>query len=429
MIASGFIRFFLLIVTAILLSKSAFPCSMYKLTANGKTFVGNNEDSWRQDARIWFEPAAGDKYGVFCVGYAGKRHADGMMNEHGLVFDAFSMPHKSNFPEKDPSKNDFAYGHLKVIMQECKSVDEVFSFLNALNLHVLNGSILFNGGMLLFVDKTGKYLLVEAGAMTFGADDKFVLANFSLADTKDLSTVKTERYRKGVAFLSNKELDTRLSFCSALSDTMSVSRAKVGDGTLYTTIYDLSEGLIHVYFFHDFSRSITFNLTDELAKGEHSLEMAGLFPCNGNYQRFIEYKTPQNSTFLFGFVVAVGVLFFFTFLYFSILLLKKAWSNFSLFKLGIAGLSVAFTVYAFVLLRNEGIFYFPSPYEDSRSILNTVTAYLPILLLILIIPLVYTTFKIVSRNVWKGFSLCLLVTNNMAYLILLCLFAYWELLG
>jgi hypothetical protein len=265
--------------------------------------------------------------------------------------------------------------------------------------------------------------------MTFGADDKFVLANFSLADTKDLSTVKTERYRKGVAFLSNKELDTRLSFCSALSDTMSVSRAKVGDGTLYTTIYDLSEGLIHVYFFHDFSRSITFNLTDELAKGEHSLEMAGLFPCNGNYQRFIEYKTPQNSTFLFGFVVAVGVLFFFTFLYFSISLLKKTCSNFSLFKLGIAVLSVAFTVYAFVLLRNEGIFYFPSPYEDSRSILNTVTAYLPILLLILIIPLVYTTFKIVSRNVWKGFSLCLLVTNNMAYLILLCLFAYWELLG
>jgi len=427
--ATHYLRLFVLMMTVILLSKSALPCSMYKVTANGRTMVGNNEDSWRQDARIWFEPATSDRYGVVCVGYAGKRHADGMMNEYGLVFDAFSMPHKSNFPERDPSKTDFAYARLKTVMQQCKTVDEVFSFLQEMNLHVLNGSILFNGGMLLFVDKTGKYLVVEAGAMTFGTDDKFVLANFSVADTKDLSTVKTERYRKGVAFLSNRELETSLPFCAALSDTMSVSRAKVGDGTLYTTIYDLAEGLIHLYFFHDFSRSITFNLKEELAKGEHYFEMEELFPGNSNYLRFIDYKTPQNSKLLFWFIVAVGFLFLFTFLYFSISLLRKPLSNFKLFKLGIAGLSFAFAVYALVLLRKEGVFYFPSPYKDGHSILNTVAAYLPILLLVLTIPLVYTTFKIVSRKGWKGFSLWLLVTNNVVYLVLLYLFAYWELLG
>jgi hypothetical protein len=427
MTASYFLRLFVLTMTAVLITKSTDACSMYKVTANGKTMVGNNEDSWRQDARIWFEPGTSEKYGIVCVGYAGKRHPDGAVNEYGLAFDAFSMPHNSDFPDRDLSKKDFAYGHLKTIMQQCKTVDEVFSFLNEMNLHALNGSILFNGGMLLFVDKTGKYLVVEAGAMTFGTDDKFVLANFSVADTKELSNVKTERYRKGVAFLSNKELDKSLSFCKALSDTMSVSRAKVGDGTLYTTIYDLEEGLIHLYFFHDFTRSITFNLKEELAKGEHSFEMAEMFSGNLNYQRFVGFKTPLNNRYLFLFMVVVGMLFCFSFLYFLISFLKKSQPIYRLFKLCMSALSLVLAVYALVLLRNEGIFYFPSPYNDGRSILNTVSAYLPILLLVLIVPLVYTAFKMVSRNVWKGFSLWLLVTNNMAYLVLLYLFAYWGL--
>ena len=30
-------------------------CSMYKVTKDGKTFVGCNEDAWRTSPRIWFE--------------------------------------------------------------------------------------------------------------------------------------------------------------------------------------------------------------------------------------------------------------------------------------------------------------------------------------------------------------------------------------
>jgi hypothetical protein len=168
-------------------------------------------------------------------------------------------------------------------------------------------------------------------------------------------------------------------------------------------------------------------LKEELAKGEHSFEMAEMFTGNLNYQGFLDYKTPQNNRYLFLFMVVVGMLFCFSFLYFLISFLKKSQPIYRLFKLFISALSLVLAVYALVLLRNEGIFYFPSPYNDGRSILNTVSAYLPILLLVLIVPLVYTAFKMVSRNVWKGFSLWLLVTNNMAYLVLLYLFAYWGL--
>jgi len=425
---TDFLKISVLTLITVLCFGTALPCSMYKVTANGKTMVGNNEDSWGRDPRIWFEQGTNGKFGVVCVGYARKQpHPDGAMNEYGLAFDAFTMYHKSNIPEKDPNKKDFAYAQIKTIMQQCKTVDEVYAFLEKLNLHVLNGSPIFNGGMLLFVDKTGKYLVVEASKMTFGNDDKFALANFSICDTKDLSTIKMERYRKGITFLNNKKLDTSLAFCTALSDTMSVNRPKVGDGTLYTNIYDLNEGLIHLYFFHDYSKHISFNLKEELAKGDHSYDFTELFPDNKNYQKFFDYKTPQNSKAIFIFIVACGLLFFFSAVFFLISFFRALNTNYKYLKLGISALSIALCVYAYVLLRNEGIFYFHSPYDDGISLMVLLTSYLPFVLLISIIPLLIIMVKIFRQKKWNGFVKWLLAANNVAYMILIGLFAYWKL--
>jgi hypothetical protein len=312
-------------------------------------------------------------------------------------------------------------------MQHCKTVDEVYAVLKALNLHVLNGSVLFHGGMLLFIDKTGKYLVVEAHQMTFGKDYQFVLANFSIADTKDLSTVKIERYCKGVAFLNQNKVDPSLSFCTALSNAMSVRRPKVGDGTLYTSIYDLEEGLIHLYFFHDFSRRVTFNLKNELANGHHSYPFATLFPEHPSYQKFLDYKTPQNNTTLFLFLIACGLLYLFSFAFFLIGYLKSFGTPYRNLNLGLSVLSFAFALYAYVLLRNEGIYYFPSPYYDPFSLVVTVCSYLPFVLLIAIVPLVTYSINIVRDKKWKWFATSLLVLNNLGYLGLLGLFVYWKL--
>jgi hypothetical protein len=424
----NFLKIYILTLLAALFVETAFPCSMYKVTVGGKTMVGNNEDSWGRDSRIWFEQGTNGKFGVVCVGYARKQpNPDGAMNEFGLAFDAFTMPRKANVPEKDPNKNDFAYGLIKTIMQECKNVDDVHAFLKKLNLHILNGSPIFNGGMLLFVDKTGKYLVVEANKMTLGNDEKFALANFSVADTKDLSTIKTERYCKGVKFLNNKILDTSLSFCTALSDTMSVSRAKVGDGTLYTNIYDLDDGLIHLYFFHDFSKRVTFNLKEELAKGDRAYNFTDLFPDNKNYQKFLVYKTPQNSTTLLVFIIVCGLLFLFSSLFFLISFFRAPNINYKFLKPGMSALSIAMCVYAFVLVRNEGIFYFPSPYDDGRSLFVSLSSYLPFVLALAVIPLLVISVKIVRQKAWGGLAKWLLVINNFAHLLLIGLFTYWKL--
>ncbi len=422
-----FLKSFILTLGMIVYFQAAFPCSMYKITVNGKTMVGNNEDSWGEDAKIWFEPGKNGKFGFVGLGYARKKHPDGAMNEHGLAFDAFAMLRKGTLPDRDPKKKDFAYGHIRTIMQECKTVDEVYAFLAKLNLHILDGSPIFNGSMLLFADKTGKYLVVEADKMTLGNEEKFVLANFSVADTKDLSTIKLERYCKGVAFLKNKPLDVKLSFCTALSDTMSVNRAKIGDGTLYTNILDLNEGIIHLYFFHDFSKRITFNLKEELGKGVHSHNFSDLFPMNEKYEKFIAYKTPQNSKFILIFIISCGVLFFSTFTTFLINFFKSSNKNYKYFKLAISALSILLCIYTYVLIRNQGIFYFPSPYNDGYSLVVALTSYLPFILLIAITPFLVFTIKIFRQNLWSNFLKYLLVINNLAYIVLIGLFIYWKL--
>ncbi len=429
MIKSKCVKIVVLILIAIFQFETVFPCSMYKITVDGKTMVGNNEDSWGQDSKIWFVPRTEDKFGMVCVGYARKHpNPDGAMNEYGLVFDAFTMYRKPNIPEKDPNKKDFAYSHVLKIMQQCKTVDEVHAYLDQLNLHILNGSPIFYGGMLFFADKNGKYLIVEADKMTLGNDAKYVLANFSVADTKDLSTIKMERYCKGVSYLSNKELDTSLAFCAALSDTMSVNRPKAGDGTLYTSIYDLDEGLVHLNFFHDYSKSLSFDLQEELAKGPHSYSFTELFPDNKNYERFINYKIPQNSKPIFIFLLGCGFLFFVTSVFYFFNFFRSSNRSYRYLKLGMSGLSFALLVYTYVLLRNQGVYYFPSPYYDG-SLIVSLTSYLPIVLLLITIPLIFILIKIIRLKKWGGFAKWLLGLNSLAYLVLLGFFTYWKLFG
>ena len=59
--------------------------------------------------------------------------------------------------------------------------------------------------------------------------------------------LKLNRYRKGIELLKLKQ-DTTLLFLRSLSDSMHVCRPKIGDGTLLTSIWNLDDGKIHLYF-------------------------------------------------------------------------------------------------------------------------------------------------------------------------------------
>jgi hypothetical protein len=95
-------------------------CTLIKVTANGKTIVGNNEDFKNADTRIWFEPGTGNQFGAVYVGY-NNLFPEGGVNEAGLMFDAFGMKNK---PLKDTAGKFpiFELDLKRRIMRECSTV-------------------------------------------------------------------------------------------------------------------------------------------------------------------------------------------------------------------------------------------------------------------------------------------------------------------
>ena len=303
-----------------------------------------------------------------------------------------------------------------------KTIDEVKDYINQYDYGF------FGDEVSIYIDKSGRYLIVESDTMTIGNEPKYVLSNFCPSQTPDLSSVKQARYRNGVAFLKNK-IDTSIGFCTALSDTMHVCRKKIGDGTLLTTIRDLSDGIIYLYFYHDYKHQVKFNLKDELAKGDHVLEIPALFPANAEYERLINYKTPQNSTPIVAFFVFCGGLFSLSSIFFLVSFLRNRNAAIKIrylyLKLLLCFVSVILLYYIIALARNQNIFYFPAPYQDYKFSMLNIAAYIPFLLLLIIVPLIRKNLQVLKQSSWVGFSVWLFTINSLSYLVLLILFIYW----
>ncbi len=283
------IIFLVISIFSFALIQNAYGCSMFKITMYGKTIVGNNEDYWNPNTRIWFERGKGHEYGVAFVGY-NDFWPQGGMNQAGLVFDGFAMPYLAinDTLGKKELKADF----LKDIMKKCTTVDDVKKYFAQYNLTGLETS------MFLFIDKTGKYLIVEGDSLISGNNQYYVLSNFYPSQVKDESKINIPIYQKGKRLLESCR-DTSISFCASVMDTMH-QETKWGGGTLYTTLYDLKDGIIYLYSFHDYNYVVKFNLTQEFEKGDHILVIPKLFPGNNKGMEFLnDYNEISNEIDLF----------------------------------------------------------------------------------------------------------------------------------
>ncbi len=401
----------------------AKSCSTYKITAGDKTMVGSNYDTWLLTPRIWFET---NGYGTAFTG----ARPDGEhgfapqtgMNEFGLAFVTLATATPDNGTPSPAKKHIVSRtNYLKDILHQCKTVDEVKTYIDQYDHSALDQDVF------MYTDKTGKSLVVEPYTMTIGNDSKYVLANFCPSTISDFSAIKQTRYVNGSAFLKDK-IDSSVAFCTALSDTMHVCRNKIGDGTLLTSILDLENGITYLYFYHDYKHQIKFNLKEELAKGNHFIELASLFPVNAEFKKLADFKTPANNNTMNMFMAFCAILFFISAFFFLInYFIKNKTTKYALYKLLLVPLNLAMLFYIFTLVRVENIFYFPAPYSDGSFSLVSISSYLPFLILLLIIPLFILNKKVITDSGWGFFPKWLFTINNFTYLTLLILFAYWGL--
>lgn len=397
---------------------------MYKLTLHGKTFVGCNEDAWRTTPRIWFETKKGTL--AFGAAFSGSRYdgANGFapqsgMNEAGLSFSrlvSYTPARKLDVRLK-PILNQTNF--LKHILHSCRTVEEVELLVRQFDRST------FLEDVLIYIDKSGKYLIVEPYSTQFGNENSYVLSNFCPSITSNKEALKLNRYRKGVERLNSKQ-DTTLVFLRSLADSMHVCRPKIGDGTLLTSIWNLKDGKICLYFYHDYRKNKSFDLRDELQKGDHLLSIDNLFPINQEFKKLGSYNTTKNTLWIMWTMMIFSFILFCSALYFLIsFLFKKDERNYLKLLLSFFGISLSY--YLFVLCTHQSIFYFQAPYEDRFSAIVSLSAFVPNILGLLILPFIYWNLIVFKTKSWTFIPRNLFLLNNVIYVILLCFFGYWRL--
>jgi len=408
---------------------SAHSCSMYKITIGDKTMVGYNEDAWRITPRIWFEnPSKNGNYGAAFTGsraIGNNQFApQSGMNNVGLSFSRLvaHYPREVNNPIEKRKAISSPSSYLKDILHSCKTVKEVQQYIEEYD------HSFFINDVFIYIDKSGDYLIVEPYSLKTGNNSYYVLSNFCPSITNNEESRKLAKYRNGVDFLREHKLDTTLAFCTSLSDTMHVCRERNGDGTLLSSIWDLKEGVITLYFYHDYNYSIKYSLKEELMKGDHIIKIPKLFPANSEFERLTNYITPFKTHFIRISLFFIGWFFFMTSLFFFMnFLFKKPLENNRHIKLYYPLLGIIMTYYMFVLATNIGIYYINAPYHHYSDKIISLSSYIPFLLLMVIIPLFRYNFKVIKENSWNLISSFLFTENNIIYSILLGAFIYWGL--
>ncbi|HQY01269.1 MAG TPA: hypothetical protein PLV08_15945, partial [Flavobacteriales bacterium] len=82
----------ILLASLLLLPLPLLACTAFVMHNNGRTFIGNNEDSWCTQGQVRFVPSAQGQYGAVYfstrTGHPFQDWTDQIgMNEAGLVFD------------------------------------------------------------------------------------------------------------------------------------------------------------------------------------------------------------------------------------------------------------------------------------------------------------------------------------------------------
>lgn len=415
----GIIGFLAIIIV---FKNESLACSGYKITSGNTTILGSNEDAWRTTPHIWFEKT-NHKYGAAFTGsrYDGDNGyaPQSGMNVMGLAFERLVSyhPEQTPFTNRKPINNPTLY--LKDILHNCKDVNEVKSYISQFDHSYFLEDIFF------YVDKLGNYIIVEPYKIISGNNPYYVFSNFCPSITSEQNACKIDRYRKGSFFLKN-HTDTGLKFCTALSDTMHVCRSKIGDGTLLSSIWNLNEGCVNLYFYHDYTKTVKFNLMDEMNKGDHIIAIDQLFPINPEFEQLKTYKTPKNDTLTAFVIVASGGLFLLISLIFLLILFRKNISTYKSVQFTLFALGLILCFYMIVLSGSVNVFYFPAPFTSPNNLVISLSSYIPFLIALLILPLIVSNYRIIRSKSWGIFASILLSLFNLTSLILIGYFQYWK---
>lgn len=255
-------------------------CTVFNCNRGNIVLAGNNEDwNYSTDVKIWFVPPIGKNYGRVCFGwnqFIFFPQAQGGMNDQGLFVDWALCP-ESNTPKFSFKKKIATFSLTDNLLAKCSTVDEAIGWLKQYN-------ILFIRSHIMLVDKSCNSAVVEwvDGNLKIlkKKDDYQIITNFWLLHP-ELGNYPCKRYDKVNGMLKNKKKISVEYFTSILKMVSKYKREDTKEyGTIYSNVYDLTNGEVYIYYKRNFENPLKINLEKELKKGKHSYKLRSFFKDN-----------------------------------------------------------------------------------------------------------------------------------------------------
>jgi hypothetical protein len=237
---------FLALIVIFYSSPGSRACTIFKVTRDNLTLVGNNEDDNNPDTKAWFLAAEEGRHGRVFFGY-NDSIPQGGMNDQGLFFD-WVADNPSPDWVRNPKKLNYPGSLCEKILEEASTLEEALAFYEHYN------ETAFLKSHLMLTDNTG---------------DSAILGwkNGTLEIARSQSGFQGLGYGFGTAKERVQALD-QLSV-AAMGSIVEACLQTGEYPTQYSNVYDLRHGIVYVYLFHPQRRVIRINLLEELKKGNH----------------------------------------------------------------------------------------------------------------------------------------------------------------
>jgi hypothetical protein len=288
--AMKLLRSTIVFVVLLLIAETRAHCCTVFFAFDGKLALAASNEDWADpNTQIWFVPATKENYGIVYFGFGRgeyppggvSRHKlkipkngitkinpedlyglpQGGMNEKGLFFDGASTDVTQ---ASIPSGKKAFDGRLEdFILRKCATVQQVLTILETSAFASIQGQWMF-------ADKTGDAVIIEAGDIVLRKTANYqVMTNF-LQSKVEPEMVTCPRYKlvsQSLAENNDVSLDLFRSLLKATAQPF----------TIYSTIFDLTNGEVYVHQQRVFDRTVKINLKQELAKDARARSIASLF--------------------------------------------------------------------------------------------------------------------------------------------------------
>ncbi len=279
-------------------------CTIFCISYNGSVFMGNNEDWKNPLTYFWVRPAKEGEYGILYFGFD-DFGPQGGVNEKGLAFDGNALPYVSINSHPDRLQPSEAIVN-NIIMQKCSTVEEAIKMATSYDWgKIYSGKF---AGQYLLADATG-----DAAVIGFGTDGELavtrkpsgngyiVSTNFNRANPENrYGTYPCRRFDVASKMLEsiNKEEDLTTDFIASVLDATHEDGRTIK--TLYSNIFDLKNGIVYLYYMHDFKDVCKLNTYEIINSKQPPKRIKDIFPQNISEN---ESVGNQNNSLKVGLIV------------------------------------------------------------------------------------------------------------------------------